>query len=112
MRDLLARKISALPEIATDRPLLFEVDDVVLSDLDGSVPTIAFTHDGAPGKKVRLTLSAPGHIPAESKTVIALDGQVNVQRYFAPSPRRCTSSTTRRARHSPTSRSIATAPTS
>jgi tetratricopeptide (TPR) repeat protein len=44
-----------------------------------------FTHDGPPGKKVRLTLSAPGHIPAESKTVIALDGQVNVQRSFAPS---------------------------
>jgi tetratricopeptide (TPR) repeat protein len=43
-----------------------------------------FTHDGTPGKKVRLTLSAPGHVPAESKTVVTLDGQVNVQRYFSP----------------------------
>jgi p-hydroxybenzoate 3-monooxygenase len=33
--------------VATGRPLLFEVDDVVLDDLDGPAPTVAFTHDGA-----------------------------------------------------------------
>ncbi len=43
-----------------------------------------FTDDGAPGKKVRLALSAPGHIPDEWKTVVTLEGQVNIQRYFSP----------------------------
>src|SRR5213594_3470747 len=43
-----------------------------------------FTDDGAPGKKVRLALSAPGHVPDEWKTVVTLEGQVNIQRYFSP----------------------------
>ncbi len=43
-----------------------------------------FTDDGAPGKKVRLALSAPGHIPDEWKTLVTLEGQVNIQRYFSP----------------------------
>jgi p-hydroxybenzoate 3-monooxygenase len=33
--------------VATGRPLLFEVDDVVLEDLAGPAPTVTFTHDGA-----------------------------------------------------------------
>ncbi len=43
-----------------------------------------FSHDGVPGKKVRLALSAPGYVPAEWKTVVTLEGQVGIDRYFAP----------------------------
>src|SRR4030042_1636004 len=42
------------------------------------------TYDGEPGKKVPLTLSAPGYIPETWKTSIALGGEVSVQRYFYP----------------------------
>src|SRR5262245_56831387 len=41
VKDLIAARI------ATGRPLLFEVDDVVLGDLDGAATTVAFTHAGA-----------------------------------------------------------------
>ncbi len=41
VKDLIAARV------ATGRPLLFEVDDVVLSDFDGPAPSVAFTHDGA-----------------------------------------------------------------
>src|SRR2546427_10244436 len=43
-----------------------------------------YAYDGAPGKKVQLALSSPGTIPADWKTSVTLEGQVNVQRYFYP----------------------------
>ena len=44
----------------------------------------AYTYDGEPGKKILVSLSAPGHIPVEWKTSISLEGQVTIQRYFYP----------------------------
>jgi p-hydroxybenzoate 3-monooxygenase len=41
VKDLIAARVS------TGRPLLFEVDNVTLGDLDAATPTISFTHDGA-----------------------------------------------------------------
>ena len=41
VKDLIAARV------ATGRPLLFEVDDVGLLDLEGPTPTVAFTHEGA-----------------------------------------------------------------
>jgi PEGA domain len=42
------------------------------------------THDGAPGRKAQVALSAPGYLPAEWKAAVVLEGQVGVQRVFAP----------------------------
>lgn len=46
----------------------------------------SYTYDyrGQPGKKAVVALAAPGHIPAEWKTTVRLEGQVNLQRYFYP----------------------------
>ena len=46
---------------------------------------LTYKYDGKPGKKVRLTLSAPGYIPSRWRRRIVLEGQVNIQRYFYPS---------------------------
>jgi hypothetical protein len=43
-----------------------------------------YTYDGEPGKKVQLSLSAPGSIPEKWKTTITLDGEVAIDRYFYP----------------------------
>src|SRR5919201_1978129 len=43
-----------------------------------------YTYDGAPGRKVQVALSAPGFLPADWKTAVVLEGQVAVQRAFAP----------------------------
>jgi hypothetical protein len=43
-----------------------------------------YTYDGEPGKKVQLSLSAPGSIPERWKTTITLDGEVAIDRYFYP----------------------------
>jgi len=43
-----------------------------------------YSYDGEPGKKVQLTLAAPGFIPAQWKTSVTLEGQINLQRYFYP----------------------------
>jgi pSer/pThr/pTyr-binding forkhead associated (FHA) protein len=45
---------------------------------------LIYTYDGEAGKKVPLTLSAPGYIPETWKTSIVLGGEVSVQRYFYP----------------------------
>src|SRR3989442_699112 len=42
------------------------------------------TYDGAPGRKAQVALSAPGYLPADWKTAVVLEGQVSVQRAFAP----------------------------
>ncbi len=45
---------------------------------------LTYTYDGEAGKKVPLTLSAPGYIPESWKTSIVLEGEVSIQRYFYP----------------------------
>lgn len=45
---------------------------------------LTYKYAGKPGKKVRLTLSAPGYIPAEWETRVALQGDVKIQRFFYP----------------------------
>src|SRR5213593_3443106 len=44
-----------------------------------------YTYEGAPGRKAQVALSAPGYLPTDWKTAVALEGQVSVQRAFAPS---------------------------
>lgn len=43
-----------------------------------------YIYRGTPGKKVRLTLTAPGHIPAEWETSVVLRGRRTIQRFFYP----------------------------
>jgi hypothetical protein len=43
-----------------------------------------YTFDGEPGKKVQLSLQAPGSIPETWKTTITLEGEVAIDRYFYP----------------------------
>lgn len=43
-----------------------------------------YTYDGQPGKKVLVSLSAPGYIPVEWKSPVTLGGPVTIQRYFYP----------------------------
>ncbi len=45
---------------------------------------LAYTDTGKPGRKARLSLSAPGYIPAAWETRVALQGEVKVQRFFYP----------------------------
>lgn len=55
--------------------------DVGKTDAKGA---LTWSYDGEPGKKVPLSLSAPGHIPESWKTTIVLEGEINVNRYFYP----------------------------
>ena len=43
-----------------------------------------YTFDGEPGRKVPLSLSAPGSIPEMWNTKITLEGEVTIDRYFYP----------------------------
>ncbi len=43
-----------------------------------------YSYGGEPGKKVQVSLSAPGYIPASWKTSVVLEGEVSLQRYFYP----------------------------
>jgi hypothetical protein len=43
-----------------------------------------YTYDGVPGRKAQVGLSAPGYLPAEWKAAVVLEGQIGVQRAFAP----------------------------
>jgi hypothetical protein len=45
---------------------------------------LTWFYNGAPGKKVSLSMSAPGFIPDSWKTAIVLQGEVDVNRYFYP----------------------------
>jgi tetratricopeptide (TPR) repeat protein len=45
---------------------------------------LIYKFDGETGKKVPLTLSAPGYIPETWKTSIVLGGEVSIQHYFYP----------------------------
>ncbi len=46
--------------------------------------TYTYSYDGEPGKKVQLTLSPAGYIPAKWKTSVILEGEITIQRYFYP----------------------------
>ncbi len=49
---------------------------------------LSYADKGKPGRKARLSLSAPGYIPATWETRVTLQGEVKVQRFFYPaSPR-------------------------
>ncbi len=43
-----------------------------------------YAYNGEPGKKVQVTLSAPGYIPASWKTSVVLEGEIGFRRYFYP----------------------------
>ncbi|MFA5073420.1 MAG: PEGA domain-containing protein [Nitrospirota bacterium] len=45
---------------------------------------LVHSYSGEPGKRVQITLSAPGYIPASWKTSAVLEGEVSLQRYFHP----------------------------
>jgi hypothetical protein len=45
---------------------------------------LTYSYDGEPGKKVQVTLSAPGYIPPLWKTSTTLEGEISLQRYFYP----------------------------
>ncbi len=45
---------------------------------------LIYKYDGETGKKVSLTLSAPGYIPETWKTSIVLGGEVTIHHYFYP----------------------------
>lgn len=55
------------------------------TDAKGSV---VYTYDGEPGKKVQLTVNAPGYIPDSWKTKLSLEGDIDIQRYFTPTTAR------------------------
>lgn len=68
---------SALPGVAVS----IEKKTVGKTDSKG---TFTYSYDGEPGKKVQLTLSPSGYIPAKWKTTVTLEGEVTIQRYFYP----------------------------
>src|SRR5262245_44829255 len=43
-----------------------------------------YTYRGEPGKRLAVTVAAPGYIPGAWKTAVKIEGQVNLQRYFYP----------------------------
>src|SRR5512137_726797 len=46
--------------------------------------TVNWAYDGEPGKKVSVTISAPGYIPPNWKKSLTLEGEIAVQHYFYP----------------------------
>jgi hypothetical protein len=68
---------SGIPGIAVD------INNKVVGKTDAK-GVLTYTYDGESGKKVPLTLSAPGYIPETWKTSIVLGGEVSIQRYFYP----------------------------
>ncbi len=45
---------------------------------------LSYIDKGKPGRKARLSVSAPGYIPAAWETKVTLQGEVKVQRFFYP----------------------------
>ena len=43
-----------------------------------------YVYKGEPGKKVKLSLTAPGYIPTKWEKTIVLEGRQNIQRFFYP----------------------------
>jgi tetratricopeptide (TPR) repeat protein len=63
--------------------VLVNIDDKPVGKTN-SKGVYAYVYKGAPGKEVRLKLTAPGHIPETWETSVKLQGRRNVQRYFYP----------------------------
>ncbi len=63
------------------------VDGKVVGKTDAK-GVLNYVDKGKPGRKARLTLSAPGYIPAAWETRAALQGEVKIQRYFYPATAR------------------------
>jgi len=68
---------SGIPGIAVN----INDKEVGKTDAKGS---LTYTYGGETGKKVSLTLSAPGYIPETWRTSVVLGGEVSLQRYFYP----------------------------
>src|SRR5512139_369765 len=68
---------SGIPGIAVS------IDKKQVAKTDGK-GVASWTWDGEPGKKVALTLSAPGYVPQTWRTSVALEGEIGIQRYFTP----------------------------
>jgi hypothetical protein len=51
------------------------------TDAQGS---FAYTYRGEPGRKAVIALAAPGYVPGAWKTMVRLEGQVNLRHYFYP----------------------------
>ncbi len=45
---------------------------------------LSYSYTGEPGKKARITLSAPGYVPAAAGTTVILEGHTGIQRCFSP----------------------------
>lgn len=45
---------------------------------------LIYSYEGAPGKKARITYSAPGYLPAEWTVSVPLDGETPIRHYFYP----------------------------
>ncbi len=45
---------------------------------------LTYAFKGKPGKKARIALAAPSHVPAEWAATVELAGEVRVERYFYP----------------------------
>jgi tetratricopeptide (TPR) repeat protein len=50
----------------------------------GAKGAVSWTYDGEPGKKVAVSIAAPGHIPPTWKKSLTLEGEIAVQHYFYP----------------------------
>jgi len=68
---------SGIPGIAVN------INDKEVGKTDAT-GVLVYNFEGEAGKKVPLTLSAPGYIPESWKTSIVLGGEVSIQRYFYP----------------------------
>ncbi len=62
--------------------------DMTINDKDAGKTdekgALTWSYDGEPGKRVPLSMAAPGYIPEFWKTTIMLKGEVNINRYFYP----------------------------
>lgn len=50
----------------------------------GAKGAVSWTYDGEPGKKVAVSIAAPGYIPPTWKKSLTLEGEIAVQHYFYP----------------------------
>jgi tetratricopeptide (TPR) repeat protein len=50
----------------------------------GAKGAVSWTYDGEPGKKVAVSIAAPGYIPPTWKKSLTLEGEIAAQHYFYP----------------------------
>lgn len=49
---------------------------------------VIWSYDGEPGRKVQVRIDAPGYVPEAWKTTVALEGEIDLPRYFTPAAAR------------------------